>query len=123
MFSKKKKHNFLNKRYNLFKKKARQLGAVLYRTALLQIARRMQLKKIKRFFKCKIYDCFKFYNELDLLEIRLNELDPHVDFFVIVEATKTHSGKKKSPSRFRGRRSYEVLCSVTIGAAIIVLKD
>ena len=33
-----------------------------------------------------IYDCFSFYNELDLLEIRLNELVNAVDRFVLVEA-------------------------------------
>jgi len=43
----------------------------------------------------KIYDCFTFYNELDLLEIRLNELNSVVDYFVIVEATKTQTGKRK----------------------------
>ena len=42
-----------------------------------------------------IYDCFAFYNEMDLLEIRLNELDPVVHKFVLVEATKTYSGKDK----------------------------
>lgn len=43
-----------------------------------------------------IYDCFIFFNELDLLEIRLNELDSVVDKFVIVESTETFSKKKKS---------------------------
>ncbi len=43
----------------------------------------------------KIYDCFTFYNELDLLEIRLNELNEAVDYFVIVEATKTQTGITK----------------------------
>lgn len=42
-----------------------------------------------------IYDCFTFFNELDLLEIRLNVLDSVVDKFVLVEATKTFSGKDK----------------------------
>ncbi len=41
------------------------------------------------------YDCFMFFNELDLLEIRLNILDPYVDFFVIGESTETFSGKPK----------------------------
>lgn len=41
------------------------------------------------------YDCFTFFNELDLLEIRLNVLDKVVDQFVLVEATRTHSGKSK----------------------------
>jgi len=43
----------------------------------------------------KIYDCFTFFNELDLLEIRLQELYPIVDKFIIVEANKTHSNKQK----------------------------
>jgi len=38
-----------------------------------------------------IYDCFPFFDELDVLEIRLNELDPVVDKFVLVEAPVTHS--------------------------------
>lgn len=42
-----------------------------------------------------IYDCFPFYNELDLLEIRLNELNDVVDFFVLVEAERTHQNKPK----------------------------
>lgn len=43
----------------------------------------------------KVFDCFCFFNELDLLEIRLNILNPHVDFFVLGESTETFSGKKK----------------------------
>ena len=42
-----------------------------------------------------IYDCFTFFNELDLLEIRLNVLNSAVDKFVLVEMTKTHSGVDK----------------------------
>tara|TARA_R110000868_G_scaffold237416_1_gene491940 strand:- start:26 stop:883 length:858 start_codon:yes stop_codon:yes gene_type:complete len=43
----------------------------------------------------KIYDCFNFFNELDLLELRLNILYEYVDYFVIVESDVTHSGEKK----------------------------
>lgn len=43
----------------------------------------------------KVYDCFIFYNELDLLELRLNIMDPVVDHFVIVEASTTHKGEPK----------------------------
>lgn len=43
----------------------------------------------------KIYDAFIFYNELETLEIRMNILDPYVDFFVIVECTETFSGMPK----------------------------
>jgi hypothetical protein len=43
----------------------------------------------------KIYDCFTFYNELDLLELRLEEHYDYVDHFVIAEANKTHQGRDK----------------------------
>ncbi|MBO7298972.1 MAG: hypothetical protein J6V41_04055 [Kiritimatiellae bacterium] len=42
-----------------------------------------------------IYDCFSFFNELDILELRLETLAPVVDYFVIVEADKTHAGAAK----------------------------
>lgn len=43
----------------------------------------------------KIYDCFTFYNELDLLDVRLNELNDVVDYFVLVEAEASHQNKHK----------------------------
>jgi beta-1,4-mannosyl-glycoprotein beta-1,4-N-acetylglucosaminyltransferase len=43
----------------------------------------------------KVFDVFPFFNELDLLEIRLNVLDPYVDWFILSEATKTFSGLDK----------------------------
>jgi beta-1,4-mannosyl-glycoprotein beta-1,4-N-acetylglucosaminyltransferase len=43
----------------------------------------------------KIYDCFIFFNELDLLELRLNVLNESVDFFVIVESAITFQGEDK----------------------------
>lgn len=43
----------------------------------------------------KIYDCFTFYNELDLLDLRLAELYHKVDYFVIVEATTTFQNQPK----------------------------
>lgn len=42
-----------------------------------------------------VYDCFVFFNELELLELRLEELSDVVDRFVLVEGTKTFRGKKK----------------------------
>lgn len=41
-------------------------------------------------------DCFLFFNELDLLEIRLNALKPYVSRFVLCECPVTHTGKPKS---------------------------
>jgi hypothetical protein len=43
----------------------------------------------------KIYDCFTFYNELDLLELRLTELYDVVDHFVLVEADTTYTSRPK----------------------------
>jgi hypothetical protein len=43
----------------------------------------------------RVYDCFTFYNEFDLLELRLKEHWNHVDYFVISEANKTHQGHAK----------------------------
>ena len=43
----------------------------------------------------KIYDCFTYFNEADVLKLRLEILGPYVDYFVIVEASKTFTGKDK----------------------------
>lgn len=43
----------------------------------------------------KIYDCFTFYNEFDILELRLQEHWDYVDKFVIAEANTTHQGAPK----------------------------
>ena len=42
-----------------------------------------------------IFDCFTFFNELDLLDARLHELDGAVDVFVLVEARQTFQGAPK----------------------------
>ena len=43
-----------------------------------------------------IYDCFMYFDEDLLLDIRLNMLNSHVEKFVITEAAYTHSGVKKN---------------------------
>ena len=43
----------------------------------------------------KIYDCFTFFNEIDLLKFRLEFLYEHVDKFIISESNITFSGHKK----------------------------
>ena len=43
----------------------------------------------------QIIDTFTFFNELTILDLRLNMLDKHVDKFVLVEATKSHQNKPK----------------------------
>lgn len=42
-----------------------------------------------------IYDCFIFFNEVELLDLRLRTLKDTVDYFVLAEIDITHSGKKK----------------------------
>ena len=43
----------------------------------------------------KIYDCFQFFDEEMLLDLRLNIMDKYVDKFVITEATYSHNGEPK----------------------------
>ena len=43
----------------------------------------------------KLIDCFTFFNELDLLEIRLKYLYEIVDYFIIVEADTSFNGEMK----------------------------
>jgi len=43
----------------------------------------------------KIYDCFTYFNEDHLIDLRLNILNDFVDYFVICEAKEDHRGKKK----------------------------
>lgn len=43
----------------------------------------------------KIYDCFLFFNELELLDLRLSLTYDYVDYFVLVESNKTFSGLDK----------------------------
>jgi beta-1,4-mannosyl-glycoprotein beta-1,4-N-acetylglucosaminyltransferase len=55
----------------------------------------------------KLYDIFTFFNELDLLEIRLNILYPYVDYFVIIEATQTFSGQPKQCAFSENQKRFE----------------
>ena len=64
----------------------------------------------------KIYDCFQFFDEEMLLDLRLNILNKYVDKFVITEATYMHSGKPKKLNfninnflKFRDKIIYNVV--------------
>ena len=46
----------------------------------------------------KIFDCFSYWDEDLLLDLRLNILDSYVDYFVIVEGNKTW---QNNPKEFR----------------------
>lgn len=45
--------------------------------------------------KAEVYDCFTFFNELELLQLRFEELYDVVDHFVIVESPISFTGKNK----------------------------
>ena len=64
----------------------------------------------------KIFDCFMFYDEDLVLELRLNILEKKVHKFIIVESKYTHSGEKRKLlfdiakyPKFRDKINYIVL--------------
>lgn len=66
----------------------------------------------------KVYDCFTFFNELDLLEIRLEELYRYVDYFVLVEARQTHARVPKKlyyeENKERYKKYYDKIIHIVI---------
>ena len=42
-----------------------------------------------------IYDCFQYFNEEHIADLRFNILNKFVDYFVIVESTVNHQGQPK----------------------------
>ena len=44
----------------------------------------------------KIFDCFMYFDEEQVLDLRLNVLYQNVDYFVIVESTYNHKGEKRN---------------------------
>ena len=44
----------------------------------------------------KIFDCFMYFDEDTVLDVRLNYLNKYVDKFVIIEAKYNHKGEKKN---------------------------
>jgi len=55
-------------------------------------------EKPQESFKKNIVDCFIYYNEKELLELRVNLLKDYVDKFIIVDANYTFSGNPKEYS-------------------------
>lgn len=50
-----------------------------------------------------VYDCFQFFNELDILKLRMHVMNDVADRFVVSESTVTFSGEKK-PLYFQENR-------------------
>ena len=69
----------------------------------------------------KLYDCFMYFDEDLVLDLRLNILDGFVQKFVIVESTKDHTGKDKilnfdinNFSKFKNKINYIILDNMPI---------
>ncbi len=65
-----------------------------------------------------VFDCIPFFNELDILELRLNIMDKYVDKFIIEESTMTFSGEVKSlcfaDNKERFKRFLDKIVYVTV---------
>lgn len=104
------RHKSFSPLYERMLRKIKYEAKLLNKTATQAVRRHTRKlfwhspKEIAEYRKrIKIYDVFTLYNELDLLEIRMNILDSAVDYFVIIEATETFSGKPK-PLHFEENR-------------------
>ena len=78
----------------------------------------------------KIYDCFMFFDEEMLLDLRLNVMDKYVNKFVITEATYMHSGKPKKLvfdinkfSKFKNKIIYHVVDNMPLNIEPIYDND
>ena len=78
----------------------------------------------------KIYDCFMFYDEDLVIDLRLNILNEYVHKFVIVESKFTHSGKKRELlfdinkySKFKKKINYIVLENEPVDLEIVQDND
>ena len=78
----------------------------------------------------KIFDCFMYFDEDVLLDLRFNYLNNYVDKFVIVESKYAHNGKKRSLNfninnfeKFKHKIVYLVLDKETPGIANFDDKD
>jgi len=54
--------------------------------------KKLSLKEIQICGDKMIYDCFRFFNEEELVELRMNILDKYVDKFVVTECSVSHAG-------------------------------
>jgi len=78
----------------------------------------------------KIFDCFMYYDEDLILDLRLNYLNKYVDKFIIVESTYTHSGQNrkllfdiKKFSKFKDKINYIILDKPPVDLFIINTSD
>ena len=78
----------------------------------------------------KIFDCFMYFDEDLLLDLRLNYLDKFVDKFIIIECNYNHKGEVKKPNfnkekykKFKNKIEYILLKKQPEGIEEINAKD
>lgn len=69
-------------------------------------------------YRPKVYDCFLFFNEFELLKMRLYEMSPFVDKFVVVEAEETFRGDPKPLYFEQNRHLFEAYKDKIIHIAV-----
>ena len=78
----------------------------------------------------KIFDCFMYFDEDLLLDLRLNYLDKFVDKFIIIECNYNHKGEVKKPvfnkekyKKFKNKIEYILLKEQPKNIETINIKD
>ncbi len=65
-----------------------------------------------------IFDCIPFFNELDILKLRMQIMSPYVDRFVLEESTVTFSGEPKEMIFDRNREMFAEFADKIIYVAV-----
>ena len=78
----------------------------------------------------KIYDCFMYFDEDLLLDLRLNILNEYVDTFLILEAEEDHQGNKRKLNfninnfrKFKDKINYVPIEKINIDNSIKLKKN
>ena len=78
----------------------------------------------------KIFDCFMYFDEELVLDVRLNTLNEYVDYFVIIESNFTHKGDRRDLkfnhnkfSNFKDKIIYKVYDEIPEGLKKINQND
>ncbi len=65
-----------------------------------------------------IYDCIPFFNELDILKLRMQIMAPYVDKFVLEESTVTFSGEPKEMIFAKNREMFREFADKIVYVAV-----
>ena len=78
----------------------------------------------------KIFDCFMYFDEDIVLDVRLNYLDKYIDQFIIIESEYNHKGEKRTPlfdinkfKKFENKIKYILTNDIPPGIEILKVDD